>query len=91
MILVNMQNFMLFAFLLLERYIYMTSQKFSFQKVTTHRDSIFTPWNRAKLEKNHFMPEHNFSGTNLYPSLHFHGFQVKQKKSYVQFFETSHF
>ena len=29
----------------------MTSQKFPFQKGTSHRNSIFTPWNRAKLEK----------------------------------------
>ena len=32
-----------------------------------------------------------FSGTKLYPPLHFHGFQAKQKSSYVQFFKTSHF
>ena len=30
----------------------MTSQKFPFQKGTSHRNSIFTVWNRAKLEKN---------------------------------------
>ena len=29
----------------------MTSQKFPFQKGTSHRDSIFTPWNRAKLKR----------------------------------------
>ena len=33
----------------------MTSQNVSFQKGTSHHDSIFTPWNRAKLEKNHFL------------------------------------
>ena len=29
----------------------MTSQIFSFQTGKSHYDSIFTPWNRAKLEK----------------------------------------
>ena len=58
----------------------MTSQKFIFQKGTSHRDLIFIPWNRAKLEKITFMPENIFSGTKLYPPpLHFHGFQAKQK------------
>ena len=33
----------------------MTSQKFLFQNGTSHRDSIFTPWNRAKHGKNHFL------------------------------------
>ena len=46
----------------------MTSQKFPFQNGTSHRDSEFTPWNRAKLEKKSlFMPENIFPGTNLYP------------------------
>ena len=46
----------------------MTLQKFSFQKGMSHRDSIFTPWNRAKLEKESlFMPENIFSSTKLYP------------------------
>ena len=31
------------------------SQKFPFKKEMSHRDSIFTPWNRAKLEKSHFL------------------------------------
>ena len=33
----------------------MTSQKFPFHNGTSHRDSIFTPWNQAKLDKNHFL------------------------------------
>ena len=33
----------------------MTSQKFPLQKGTSNRDSIFIPWNRAKLEKSHFL------------------------------------
>ena len=58
----------------------MTSQKFPFQKGTSHCHSIFTPWNRTKLEKKSlFMPEDIFPGTKLYPPLHFHGFQAKQK------------
>ena len=32
----------------------MTSQKFPLQNGTSHRASIFTPWNRAKI-KNHFL------------------------------------
>ena len=55
----------------------MTSQIFPFQKGTSHGDSIFTPWNRAKLEKSHFLCI--FSGTKLCVTLHFHGFQAKQK------------
>ena len=30
-------------------------------------------------EKSLFMPENIFPGTNLYPPLHFHGFEAKQK------------
>ena len=33
----------------------MTSQNFPFQTGKSHHDSIFTPWNRAKLEKNQFL------------------------------------
>ena len=33
----------------------MTSQKFPFRKGTSHSDSIFTPWNLVKVEKNHFL------------------------------------
>ena len=32
----------------------MKSQEFPFQNGMSHRDSIFTPWNQTKLEKNHF-------------------------------------
>ena len=52
MILVSMQNFKLLTFLTFRD---LTSQKFPFQNGTSHRDSIFIPWNRAKLEKNHFL------------------------------------
>ena len=46
----------------------MRSEKFPFQKGTSHRDSIFTSWNRAKLEKQSlFIPENIFSGTKSYP------------------------
>ena len=38
-----------------------------------------------------FMPENIFPGINLYPLLHFHGFEAKQETSYAQFFKTSHF
>ena len=37
------------------------------------------------------MPENIFSGRNIYPLLHFHFFQAKQKNSYVLLFETSQF
>ena len=33
----------------------MTSQKFPFQNGTSHRNSIFTSWIQAKLDKNHFL------------------------------------
>ena len=69
----------------------MTSQKFPFQMGMSHHDSIFTPWNRAKVKKSLFMPESIFSGAKLYLPLHFHGFEAKQKNSYLQFFEMSHF
>ena len=70
MIPVHLQNFTLLAFLLLV----------PFQMGSSHRNSIFTSWNRAKFErKSLFMPENIFSGTKLYSSLHFHGFEAKQK------------
>ena len=48
----------------------MTSQKFLFQNGNGHCDLMFTPWNRAKLEKKSlFMPENIFSGINLYPGI----------------------
>ena len=47
----------------------MTSQKFLFQNGTSHRDSIFTHF---------FMPENILPGTDLYLTLHFHGFEAKQ-------------
>ena len=56
----------------------MTSQKSS-PEGNESRDTIFIPWNQAKFEKNHFMPENIFFGPKLYPPLHFPGFQVKQK------------
>ena len=46
----------------------MTSHKFPFQNGMSHRDSIFTSWIQAKLDKKSlFMPENIFSGINLYP------------------------
>ena len=53
-----------------------TSQKFPFQKGTSHRDSIFTPWNRAKLEQNHFL---SLKTSFLAQNYTFHGFQARQK------------
>ena len=47
----------------------MMSQKFPFQKGTSDRDSIFTPW--MESSKSLFTPENIFSGTKLYPPLHF--------------------
>ena len=66
----------------------MTSQIFPLQNGTTHRDLIFTRWNRAKLEKNHF--ENIFPGTNLY-SLCISMVLKRNKNSYVEFLEPSHF
>ena len=73
----------------------MTSQKFPFQNGTSHCDSIFTPWNGAKLEKITFMPETIFSGTKSYPPppppSAFPCFSSKTKRnSYFQLFEMSH-
>ena len=46
----------------------MTSKRIPIEKGTSHQDSIFTPWNRVKLEKKSLsMPENIFSGTKLYP------------------------
>ena len=59
-----------------------TSQTFPFQNGTSHRDSIFTPWNRAKLEKNHFfLPKNIFRGTNLYSLCIF--MVLKRNKKFV--------
>ena len=52
MILVNTQKFSVIGF---STFRHLTSQKFPFQKGTSHRYAIFTPWNRGKLEKNHFL------------------------------------
>ena len=66
-----------------------TSQKFPFQKGTSHRDSIFTLWNRGKLEKYHFL---TLKTSFLAQNYTFHGsIQARQKNSYVQLFEMSHF
>ena len=68
----------------------MTSQKFPFQKGMSDRDSIFTPWNRAKLIKSFLCLKPSFQAQNYTPPA-FPWFSSKTKKSYVQFFETSHF
>ena len=58
----------------------MTSTKFLFQNGTSHRDSTFTTWNRAKLKKKSLcMPENIFPGTNVYPSLYTHDVEAKQR------------
>ena len=69
----------------------MTSQKFAFQNGTSHCDLIFTPGIEQNSRKITFMPENIFPGTDLYPPLHSHGSEAKQKNSYVQFYEMSHF
>ena len=58
----------------------MTSQKFSFQKETSHRDSIFTPWNRTKLETNHFLCLKTFFLSQNYTPSAFAWFSSKTKK-----------
>ena len=69
----------------------MTSQKFPLKKEMSHRDSIFIPWNRAKLEKDHFLcPKTPFLAQSYTPSA-FPLFSSKTKISDVQFFEMSHF
>ena len=77
MIIVNMQSYWLFYFRDL------TSQKFPFQNGTkSHRDSIFTPCNRAKLEKNHFLCLKTSFLAQIYtPS----GFEAKQKNRRFNF------
>ena len=57
----------------------MTSQSYPSQKGTTHRDLIFTPWNRPKFEK-------ITSDPKLYSPMHFPGFQAKQKAHMFNFF-----
>ena len=77
MILANMPNFKVLAFLL------STSQKFPFRNGTSHCDSIFTPWNRGTLQKNHFSCMKTSFLEQIHtpppPPMHFHGFEVKQK------------
>ena len=82
MILVNMQNFKSMAFLLLE----ICHKNFlsRMQRVTAIR--YLPPGIKQNSTKITFMPEIIFPGTNLYPSLHFHGFEAKQKNLYDQFF-----
>ena len=57
---VNIQNFKLFAFLLLE---IMISQKFPFQKETSSWNSIFTPEIEQNSKELLFIPENIFSCT----------------------------
>ena len=88
MILVNMQNFKLMAFLLLEIW----RHKISFPIWNESSPFDIYPLDSIKTrQKSLFMPENIFLWINLYPLLHFHGFEAKQKTSYAQFFKTSHF
>ena len=68
------------------------SQKSPFKNGTSHRDSISTPWNRPKLEKNHFLRLKTSFLAQIYPPppLHVHSFEVN-KKIVCSIFETSHF
>ena len=81
-ILVNMQNLKLLAFLLSV----IRRHKDPFSR--SHRDWIFTPWNQSKFGKNHFLSL-IFYGPKLYPlciSLIF-----KQNKKFTcSIFKTSH-
>ena len=59
----------------------MTPQKFPVQNGMSYPDSILTPWNREKLEKNHFLClKTSFQAQINIPPLHFHGFEANQKK-----------
>ena len=58
----------------------MTSQKFPFQKGNESWQFDIYPLQLSKTRKKSlFVPENIFSGTKLYPPLHFHCFQAKQK------------
>ena len=86
MILVNRQHFKHFYF-----------QRYDVTKIPLpewNESSLFDiyPLKSSKTrEKWLFMPENIFPGTNLCLPLHFYGSEAKQRNSYVQFFETSHF
>ena len=60
------------------------------QKILSRRERVIViPYLPPGIEKNlrknnFFIPENIFFGPKLYPLLHFPGFQVKQKDSYVQ-------
>ena len=73
--LVNVQNFKLFAFLLLEIWRH--------KKILSRRELViairFCPPNQAKFEKNHCLCLKTSFSTQHYDPLHFPGFQVKQK------------
>ena len=57
----------------------MTSQKFPLQNGISYRNSILPHGMEQNSRKIIFMPENIFPGTNLYPPLTLHGFEVKQK------------
>ena len=73
MIPVNMPNFKLLNFLLLVT-------KISFPEwINSLRFDVYPLEANKTREKSLFMPENIFPGTNLYPPLHLHGFEAKQK------------
>ena len=73
----------------------MTSQKFPFWNETSHCDSIFIPWNRAKEEKITFYTWKHNPDTNSYPpspsAFPWLYNKAKKNKLYVQFLDTSNF
>ena len=89
MILVNMQIVKLLAYFCTFRD--MTSQKFLFQNRMSHRNSIFTPYDEGTTTQKQslFMPENISLGTNLYPPMHFHGFEAEQKNCMFNFRDIS--
>ena len=76
MTIVNIQNFQLLAFLLLE---ILRHKVTALRKGTNHRDSLINPWNRPNFVKNHFLSlKTSFLPLNYTP-LAFSSFSSKTK------------
>ena len=81
MILVNMQNFKLLAFLPCRD---ITSQKCPFQNGTSHRESIFTPRIEQNSKKNRFLSQKTSFLAQIYTPLCI-SMVLRQNKKFLMF------
>ena len=88
MLLVNMHNFKLMAFLLLEIW---RHQNFLSKMERVIAIRYLPPGFKQNSTKITFYAWKHLSWNKFIPPLHFHGFEAKQETLYAQFFKMSHF